>query len=365
MSNTTSHTKGKIGGGILALVAVVVAIFAVLAIVLTSSVSGASSAGLGNNAANAAPSPRPTAEQEKACADTWVIVEADNTNNRWFFEGIASIRDAKTNEEATAAAYDWQEKVRTDPDLLVGAAKVFFPDRNFDRNSFVDSKNCATKAAVDLNMEIGTAIATSVITPDDVDPNAHNTGTGVDGSVIGDASGGIGGDLSAVQLTLSDGRVIWIMARCGNLATPGAPSLPPGPTDNPPRCAYNPQLPPDSPDCAPPVEVCPPGMHGTPPVCKDDPSNDPEQQDNNKPGGGGQAPEQTDPVGPPAGGEPPEVYVPPAPPVVEVPEAPIVVPEPVTEDPPIVVDPVEDPPSNGQIPEEGGANCNSEYQTCP
>jgi len=256
MANTKTYTKGKIGGGVFAAVVFIAAIIAIFVLLFSASLSGMSSKAFGNDVAGAAPTPQPTAEQEKACADTWPIVESDNTNNRWFFEGIASIRDAKTNKEATAAAFDWQSKVRTDPKLLAGAAKLML-QRDVDRSTLSNSENCATEAAVDLDLEIGTAIATSVITPDDVDPNAFNTGV-QDGTVIGDTSGGIGGDLSAIQLKLSDGRIIWIMARCGNIATQGPPSLPSGPTDNPERCAYNPQLPPDSPDCGPP-NPCPPG----------------------------------------------------------------------------------------------------------
>lgn len=113
--------------------------------------------------------------------------------------------------------------------------------------------------------------------------------------------------------------------------TPGTPSN--GCTEN---CGGTP----------PETHVCPPEMpHGTWPVCKDDPSRDPEQQGNNKPGGGGQAPTQTDPVGPPAGGEPPQVYVPPT--KVQEP-APEVKPQP-QPGPAPTVDPGKQDTNNGTI----------------
>ena len=304
MGNTKPRGKfAAITAVVLAALIVIVIAIPLLGLVKSGDPSG--SLQIPSPTDSATPTPTPTSE---ACSASWVIEEADNTNNRWFLEGIASIKDATTNEEATAAAYDWQEKVRTDPDLLAGAAKVFL-QRDVDRNSLVNSEGCATEAAVDLDMEIGIALATAKVTPDDVDPNAFNTGV-QDGIVIGDASGGIGGDLSAVQVTLSDGRVIWIMARCGNLATQGPPPLPPGITDNPERCAYNPQLPPDSPDCVPPVTPeCPEGTNGTWPVCKDSPSNDP--------GPSGNAPIGQGPNEDPGPGE----YVP-APEMEQPPEAP-------------------------------------------
>ena len=318
--------------------------------------SGASA----NDVAGAKPTPSATPAQEKACADTWAIVPSDNTNNRWFFEGIASIRDAKTNEEATAAAFDWQTKVRTDPKLLAGAAKVIL-QRDVDRNTLVDSKNCATEAAVDLDMEIGMQLASSKITPDDVDPNAYNTGV-QDGTVIGDTSPGIGGDTSAVQVTLADGRVIWIMARCGNLATQGPPSLPPGVTDNPERCAYNPQLPPGSKDCVPPpAPVCPPETpHGTWPLCKDDSSAGPGPSGNAPIGSGPSEDSGPGEYVPPAEMEQPPAapYTPPAPPAPAPPATgPAPVPDPAPAPAPEPAAPAPSNPVEGCVIPPGKTSC--------
>ncbi len=220
-----------------------------------------------SGSATETPTPEPTAE---ACADTWAIQESNNKDNRWFFDGIAAIRDAKTNEEAVDAAYEWQAKVRLDPDLMVGAVKTFLL-KEVDRKTLSDSEGCATQDLVDLDLELGTLLASSKITPEDVPETATNTGVDPNsGVVVRQASAGISGEMDAIKVTLPDGRVVWIMARCGNLATPGNPPLlPPGDTDNPP----------------PPV--CPPEMpEGTWPVCKDRATNDPSRNGNAPTGGG-------------------------------------------------------------------------------
>lgn len=112
------------------------------------------------------------------------------------------------------------------------------------------------------------------------------------------------------------------------------------------------------------VHVCPPSApHGTWPVCKDDPSRDPQQQGNNKPGGGGQAPAQTDPVGPPAGGSPSVTYTPPPAPQPVHTTPPVVIPAPQPSPAP-TVDPSQQPTNNGTVPGSGGPSCNPEFQSC-
>ena len=235
--------------GLIALLLVLAVIVAAFVISNTSGAAGnVESKDFETSLNNASPKPSATPEE---CSATWPIEESNNKNNRWFYDGIASIKAATTDKEAVAAAYDWQMKVRTDPDLLAGAVKTFLL-KDVDRNTLVDTKGCATEEAAALDLELGMTLASSHITADDVPATAHNSGVGTDGTVTGDASGGIGGDLTAIQVKLPDGRTIWIMARCGNLATEGAPPLPTGPTDNPPRCQWNPQLPPDSPNCVEP-----------------------------------------------------------------------------------------------------------------
>jgi hypothetical protein len=90
--------------------------------------------------------------------------------------------------------------------------------------------------------------------------NGYNSGI-VNGTYGVDASQGVSGDRKAIQITLKDGTVIWIMVRCANPVYPGKPNLPTVPTDNPPPvvppkpvCIYNSTLPPDSPLCLKPKD---------------------------------------------------------------------------------------------------------------
>ena len=115
-------------------------------------------------------------------------------------------------------------------------------------------------------------------------------------------------------------------------------------------------------DCEPPPTfVCPPeqphkawSVDLNKWICKDDPSRDPEQQGNNRPGGGGLAPEQTDPLGPPAGGEPEPTYTPPAPVQTPAPEVTPIVIAPSSEP---TVAPTEQPPADGEV--VGSGTCSA------
>ena len=173
---------------------------------------------------------------------TWTTGPADYTNNRWFGDGIAAIKNATTPAEATAAAHDWLAEVRKDPNLVVGAAQYFLK-RTVDKAT-LSTGACATDAAVQLLTEIELTIGQAKsIVPDTAPATGYNSGV-ENGNVVGSSVAGISGDRKAIKITLSDGRVIWIMARCGNIVTIGHPPVPTGNTDQ-----------------------CPPGTTGTPPKC--------------------------------------------------------------------------------------------------
>ena len=190
------------------------------------------------------PSPTPTPKPTPVCSNTWPMITSVHLKNRWFAEGIASITDAKTNADAVAAAPDFTEKVSQEASLLVGAAKAFhLPD--VDVASLTDSKGCATDATVKLKIALDVARATArSITLSEAPTNGTNTGV-ENGQVVSDPGGTIGGNRKAIQIVLSDGTTIWIMARCGNIVTSGPPIFPPGKTDNP--CPPGNEIP----DCAP------------------------------------------------------------------------------------------------------------------
>lgn len=199
---------------------------------------------------------------------TWPMKAGDYTNNRWFPDGAAKIQSATTKEEALAATQDWLEKVKTDPNLLVGAAK-FFLNRDVDKASLVDAEGYATDKAVQLVAEIQLAIGTAKsVTPAEAPANGINSGVD-NGSVVQASSAGIDGDRKAVQVVLQNGETIWIMARCGNPVTASDVGLPKGGTDNPPAKG------------GPPTPPTPPTLE------QKDPSQDPAPQ-GNAPEGGGQ-----------------------------------------------------------------------------
>lgn len=175
----------------------------------------------------ATPSPTPTTE---ACS--WKMGTADHTNNRWFYEGIAEIKSAKTSADAIIAAGVWLDKIREVPSLLSGAAKVFL-QRDVNKDTLTNTDGCASDVAVDLYSELALTLAgAKSIVPDTAPTDAGNSGIHNDTLVF---SSGVTGDEAsrkAVKVITADGREIWIIARCGNLATPGNPGVPEGPTDN-------------------------------------------------------------------------------------------------------------------------------------
>lgn len=218
--------------------------------------------------------------EAKECPNTWMIVQADNGNNRWFASGVQAIREADSPEKAREAAREWLNLVRQDPELLAGAG-AYFTGRQVDPATLVEGK-CASAAAETLVTEIELAIAEAKVTPDQAPENGRNSGVS-DGNVVASSHTGITGDRQAVRVELKDGTVIWIMARCGNPVIEGPAPVPPGPTDQPPpetpptttppttvppttppptvpppkekpKCPYNPALPPDHPNCLKPKD---------------------------------------------------------------------------------------------------------------
>ncbi len=149
---------------------------------------------------------------------------------------------------------------------------------------------------------------------------------------------GVGGDVNK-----GDQRIAGF--DCG--APPTTPSTPETPGNPSDKCVGT--------GCNP-VQVCPPDKpHGTYPLCKDDPSRDPEQQGNNKPGGGGPAPAVTEPASPPAAGVPTPVYT--APPQVQTPAPQVTTPaQPVPQQ---TVAPSEQPQNNGEIVGNPDSGCSA------
>lgn len=193
---------------------------------------GLSSRGLNNGTSattTVAPSTSNTPSTTLAtCPGSWAVVKSDNTNNRWFADGIASIRNAKTEAEARKAAEEWLGKVKTDPVLLSGAS-TYMLKQQVDPAKLVNG-SCMSSDAVTLTRSLELALADASIKVEAAPANGTNSGVAAGSVVIAPASG-ISGDRSAIKVTLKDGTVVYIMARCGNPVTTSPPKLPPGPTD--------------------------------------------------------------------------------------------------------------------------------------
>ena len=215
----------------------------------------------------------------------WKQENANYDNNRWFAEGIDAIRLATNPAEARDAAQVWVEEVRKDPNLLAGAAQIIL-NQDVDKTTLFEEDGCATDTAIQLAFEIETTFALSTFRATNAPSDGYNSGV-EDETVVGSLDPGVSGDRKAIQITLPDGRVIWIMARCGNIVTPAPPQLPPGCTDE--GC---PPCPPGNttPSCAPkssePEDYVFP--EGKPPVTANPvPEATPPPVVTTQPGGGG------------------------------------------------------------------------------
>lgn len=182
------------------------------------------------------PTPSPTPTPTVTEHTTWKMVEGDyGSQSRWMSDGVAEIKAAKTEKEAREAASVWLERVKTDPNLLVGAVK-FFLNKDVDKASLVDKDNYATDQAVQLTAELQLALGTAkTITAEPAPKDGFNSGVN-DKQVVQAKKAGITGDRKAVKILLDNGNELWIMSRCGNVVSKKpTDNIPDGDTDNPPK----------------------------------------------------------------------------------------------------------------------------------
>ena len=185
-----------------------------------------------NKAINQTESVSPNSPQ----CTTWMMepTTIDDSNNRWFADGIAEIKDAKTPEDAKAAFNVWLEKTKSHRNLLVAAGRTFLAEDkwHFDATTLPPDGTCANDTIVQLTKEIELVVIgqSKSIIPINAPTNGFNTGV-ENGIVVGSTTAGISGDMRAIQIDLSDGRMIWILGRCGNIVTTKELSLPHGKTD--------------------------------------------------------------------------------------------------------------------------------------
>jgi hypothetical protein len=199
------------------------------------------------------PKPSPT----MACPQTWEVKYADHGSNRWFAEGIASIQNAKTNAQAAAAAQDWVHRVESDPINLSGAISYFL-NKDVPQAELVDGK-CASETAKSFATQLELKLSTAKsITAGNAPSNGTNSGVD-NGRVVSATSSGVTGNTKAIKVDLGNGKVIWIMARCGNAVTTGKAPVPPGKTERQPKPPSHP--PTSTPKCKPGEHVSPKDHH--------------------------------------------------------------------------------------------------------
>jgi hypothetical protein len=219
-----------------------------------------------------------------ACSTSWPMTTTTPANGSWVRNGVKAIQDAKTPADARKAASAWLDKVRANSGTLAGAAQYLLHE-NVAPSALVTSKGCATPAAQQIYWQLQGAIRLSAVVTSTAPANGYNSGT-ANGVVVASVRSGISGNLKAIKITLPDGKVIWVMARCGNAVTQGPPPVsttpppgshqpPPGHHKPPKKCTGSKcHTPPPPKGCKathtcppPPPHKCPPGTTGTPGHC--------------------------------------------------------------------------------------------------
>lgn len=180
------------------------------------------------------------AAADEACADSWAVVQTNNENSRLVAEGIESIGDAESDEQAREAANEWFSIVKHDPELLAGNANAINGlagrETNYVAADLYDAEsNCFNSQGEQVAGELEFLLASSVITPSEAPADGINTGVDANGEVVQSATPGIEGNREAVLVTLPNGEKFWVMERCGNPVFETPPTnIPEGPTDQPP-----------------------------------------------------------------------------------------------------------------------------------
>lgn len=237
----------------------------VLAIGVAGALLGLSSLPSNGNGAKAADTPSatstpsPSTKAPNTCAKQFVQVPNANNNNRVdanFAQEYAKATAAANNLTDGQKAVLLKDSANNGQRLAIWArAFGILGDRNVhvtpaDYAPLIAGK-CLSEKGQQLWYEFKGLLTASKTTEADVPANYTNSG--VDNGTFGvSATAGIGGDRKAIEITLPNGQVVWIMIRCGNVAyaSPPGGSVPYVPTD---QCKYNAALPPNSPECVPPT----------------------------------------------------------------------------------------------------------------
>ena len=297
--------------------------------------------------ASPAPSASPTAEAV-ACDAKFVQTPLDRgAQNRYIVNGVVTLKldpstpaIEKRDAYLAAAGHDV---------VLLGAyayASGLWADPN-DTTPLLSGSCLSPKGQEVHTMLVGAWTSNGSTSENTPTPN-DGTNSGIDsGKMVVASTPGMQSGRTGTRITFANGSSIFIDDRCGNLVFTGTPSIPKGPTDQPPP-------PPTTP-------TCPTGQVGVPPNCleKKVPSQGPAPRGNAPVGGGKNA----DP-GPGVYVPPAQMVHPPATPVAPAPPAPAAstppvasTPDPAPAPPPEVSAPPASDPATGCSPPPGMTTC--------
>lgn len=195
-----------------------------------------------SSSSSATPTPSPSATNVNATAcSTWKVITTTPDNGNWLKDGDALIQAATTPADALKAADHWLQAIKVYPGELNGAS-LYFLDKSVPVSSLMDKQNCATQAAADLVQEMETYFVFHPPVISQAPVNANNSGTS-NGTVVANPTPGINGNRKAIAIVGKDGKIVYIMARCGNVVTVGPPPVPTTPVvppTPPPGCTLVP-----------------------------------------------------------------------------------------------------------------------------
>jgi hypothetical protein len=170
-----------------------------------------------------------------AGCQTWKMSTGTPKNGNWLKHGVKEISNAKsmTQKEANHAVDVWMSMVKRNTATLSTAAAFFAKHKGIEPASLDDAHGCANKRAQRVAQETAIALGRYQASFAQAPADATNSGTR-GGHVYVYNRPGIGGNRRAIKLTNPRGEVIWILGRCGNLASH---MKPPVKTEKPPRGA--------------------------------------------------------------------------------------------------------------------------------
>lgn len=196
------------------------------------------------------PSDKPTAavEEQETCPAEFVQVAGDNANNRVDNQFATKYEQMLVAVTSNGTALDdgqrklLLENSANNAQRLAIWASAFGLYENPNDWSRLVNGDCLSSEGQVLYFQFEGALKASGFTQGIAPSDGYNSGVGPDGTYgVGDPD--VNGDLTAIQIILPDGTVIWIMVRCGNpVFPPGPPPLHPKvPTDD---VGANPAVPP-------------------------------------------------------------------------------------------------------------------------